>query len=111
MISEHDFKGGVNAICVFSAIVNKLEDREMCRPVGRIRYTIDGKVGFDFLVETFCGSIRLRMEGSGHRRLDSKGFHEFLKDLRGETGVTIGNQLVRKSKTFEQVGHKEVGGS
>ena len=35
----------------------------------------------------------------------------FLKDLGGETGVAIGDQLVGKSKTFEQVGHKEVGGS
>ena len=51
------------------------------------------------------------MEGSGHRRLDSEGFYEFLKDLGGETGVAIGDQLVRKSKTFEQVGHKEVGSS
>ena len=75
MISEHDFEGGVNAICVLSAIVNKFENWEMCGPISRIRYAIYGKVGFDFLVETFCGSIRLGVEGGGHRRLDSEGFH------------------------------------
>ena len=111
MISEHDLEGGVNAVCVLSAVMNEFEDWEMCGPVGQIRYAIDGKVGFDFLVETFCGSIRLRVEGGRHGRLDSEGFHEFLKDLGGETGVVIGDQLVGKSKTFEQVGDKEVGGS
>ena len=83
----------------------------MCGPIGQIRYAIDGKVGFDFLVEMFCGSIRLRMEGSGQRRLDSEGFYEFLKDLGGEMGVAIRDQFIGKSKTFEQVGHKEVGGT
>ena len=111
LISEHDFKGGVNAVCMFPAIVNEFEDWEMGGPVSRIQDAIDGKIGFDFLVETFCGSIRLGMEGGGHRRLDSEGFHEFSKDLGGKTGVAIGNQLVGKSKTFEQVGHKEVSGS
>ena len=51
------------------------------------------------------------MESGGHRRFDSEGFHEFLKDLGGETGVAIRDQLVRESKPSEQVGQKEVGGS
>ena len=68
-------------ICVLLAIVNEFEDREMGGPAGQIRDAIDGKVGFDFLIETFCCSIRLGIEGSGHCRLDSEGFHEFLKDL------------------------------
>ena len=59
MISEHDFEGGVNTVCVLSAIVNEFEDRKMCGPISRIQYAVDGKVGFDFLVETFYGSIRL----------------------------------------------------
>ena len=75
-------------------------------PVGWIRDAIDGKVGFDFLIETFCCSIRLVMEGSGHCGLDSKGFYELLKNLQGETRIMIGDQFVRESKMFEQIGYK-----
>ena len=110
MISKHNFEGGVNAICMLLAIVNEFKDWEMGEPVGWIQDTIDGKIGFDFLIEMFCCFIGLGVEGGGHRRLDSKGFYEFLNDLRGKARVAIRNQLVRKSKTFEQIGYKEISG-
>jgi len=50
------------------------------------------------------------MKGGGHGILDSEGLCELLEDFRGEKRVAVGNQLVRESETFEQVGSKEVGG-
>ena len=46
-------------------------------PEGGVRSTEDSQIGFDFLIDLFSFSIRLRVVGSGEEEIIVKEFPEF----------------------------------
>ena len=65
-----------------------------------VRRAVNSDVSFDFLIEAFCGSVTLRMIGCGQFRFNPKKFEEFLEGFSGESGISIRDNGVGKSKAF-----------
>ena len=60
-IAEHEVKWGFDGGGVRVVVMDELSHGVMVSPCFRVRTAEDVKVGFDFLVESFCFSISLRV--------------------------------------------------
>ena len=70
VIAQNQFKRGVCPVRMSSIIVSEFEGAEGFMPVFGVRGTIDGKVRFDLLIDSFGGSIGLWMIGGRKGRCD-----------------------------------------
>ena len=60
-IAKHEVEWGFAGCGVRVVIVDKLGHRNMVSPGFRVRSAEDVEVGLDFLVESFCFSVGLRV--------------------------------------------------
>ena len=63
-------------------------------PCGRGVATEDAEISLDFLVDTFCFSIRLRVVSGGEGEIVSEESSEFFGKGGGELRTSIGDDLV-----------------
>jgi hypothetical protein len=103
LISVQEFEGGILAVGVISRVMCKFDEGERVGPGFGVNGAKDGEVGFDFLVYPFGRSIRLGMECGGGRGLDPHQVQACLKALSHESGVSVGDDLVRATKPGEEL--------
>ena len=78
-------------------------------PGSGVRFTEDPQIDFNFLVDSFHFSIRLRVVGSGERKVIVEEFPEFFGKGRGELWTMIRDDLVIESKAEVDLVEKEGG--
>ena len=78
-------------------------------PGSRVRSTEDPQIGFNFLVDLFCFSLRLRIVGSREEKVIIKEFPKFFGKGRGKLWTTIRDDLVVKPKVEVDLVEKEGG--
>ena len=61
MIAKHEVEWGFAGCGVGAVVVDELGHRDMVSPCFRVGTAEDVEVGFDFLVESLCFSIGLRV--------------------------------------------------
>ena len=80
-------------------------------PGGRIRFIKDPQLGFDFLIDSFHFSIRLRVVGSGEEKVVVEEFSEFFGKGGGKLWTVIRDNLIIESKAEVDLVEKEGGNS
>ena len=60
-VAKHEVERGFSGGGVRAVVVDELGHRDMVSPCFGVGTTEDAKVGFDFLVESFCFSVGLRV--------------------------------------------------
>ena len=78
-------------------------------PGSRVRSAEDPQIGFNLLVDSFCFSIRLRVVGSGERKVIVKEFPEFFGKGGGELWTMIRDDLVIEPEAEVDFVEKEDG--
>ncbi len=76
-------------------VVGELSEREPIAPVVLSVVNKDPEVFLNLLVNLFCLSIGLRVEGHRCVRCDVEHLVEFLHELRDELGTSIGDHSCR----------------
>jgi hypothetical protein len=83
--------------------MNILRHRQNGRPVVLLEIAVDSQILFQPLVCPFRLSIRLGVIGRRNVLLDVQQMAEFLGKMRGKSGVSIGNDLLRDPEVWEDV--------
>ena len=78
-------------------------------PGSRVRFTEDPQIDFNFLVDSFHFSVRLRVVDSGEGKVVVKKFSKFFGKGRGKLWTTIRDDLVIESKAEVALVKKEGG--
>ena len=108
-ISHHEIEWQLVGNGVRVVVVHEFCMGDFVSPGGRVRSTKDPQIGFDFLVDLFCFSIRLRVVGSGEGKVIVEEFPEFFGENGGELWTTIRDNLVIESKVEVDLVEKEGG--
>ena len=83
-----------------SRIMREFYHGKSLRPIVRVHRTEDGKVCLDFLVDSFGGSVGLRVKGSRWGGFDSHESQRALEGASDELGSSVGNDVIWQPKLF-----------
>ena len=91
--------------------VNELGHRDVVSPCFRVGTAEDAEVGFDFLVESLCFSVGLRVVYCGQGDFISEDASKFFCEVRSKLGAAVRDDFVKKSKVSIEFSKNDGGDS
>jgi hypothetical protein len=108
LVSVQEFKGGVLVIGVVPGVVSEFDEGERVGPGFGVDRAKDREVRFDFLIDPFGCSIRLRVESGRGGAFDSHQVEAGLEAFGHELGVSVRDDLVQVTEPSKELLEDEI---